>query len=766
MHWMSQRVGRAFSFALLGWVLPFVTAGAYGDDSSQAAALSQDKLWQRTLSLATQGDFSGAADTIRQVHTGGELVERVRSWLESYGAKQAARRELDRADFEKYVNYAKARIERKEYRDALGWALAALDSAEDRGAFLQSDWLQDLVNDSLIAAHELRKEHEWRNAWRIYSYLSSLFEREQRYRKLEREVLTHLRLDTMFGEDSNWKERIEKVRWKYAERALEHIDQYYVEPVAFKELTESALEQLLLLAESKSAQKQFEGLRNEDDRKDFTSRVREHLDQVREASSVDRDECVQRFRRVVKKINKETVRLPEELVVSELLRGALEPLDDFTTIIWPRQSEEFDKHTRGDFVGVGISIIKNRANEIEVVTPLDGTPAYRAGVQAGDIITDVDGTSLKNYSLNKVVRTITGPKGTMVTLTIRRDGVSIRFDLKRAKVKIQSVKGVKRDALDEERWDYWLDRGLGVGYIRITNFQRNTVEDVVNVLSELSAGGLRGLILDLRGNPGGLLDSAWQFASLFLKRDDTVVSTKGRIRSEDHVFHATGAGAGAYSDIPFAVLVDERSASASEIVSGSVRDNHRGVVIGERTFGKFSVQNLIPLGHGGAKLKITTASYYLPNGDSLHRYPESETWGVDPNIPVRLVRKERSKVYQLWREVNLLGPPKPKSEKSATEDDDGAKNEKAKTGDEEKTDVAPDTEQTAEKVADADSKDEADESKEAKLPPLEQPDENDRPNEDPQLDTALLLMRLILLGESYPTLATAELETTMGSAQP
>ncbi len=754
---------------------------ASADNTPHAATLSQDDLWRRTIDLVTHGDFEGATETFKDVRAGGQLTERILAWLEEYEAKQAARRELNRADFEKYVGYAKARIERKEYRDALSWALGALDCAEDREAFLQSDWLLDLVNDSLTAAGEFRQEQKWRQAWYIYSQLSGLFEREPRYEKLEREMLTHLRLDTMFKEDSYWEERIEKVRWKDAERALVYVDKYYIDPVDFRSITENGLEQLLLLTESATAREQFVGLRNDDDRRDFENRMQKRLDQVKDATLVNLDACIDHFKRVVRHINPETIKLPTELIVYELMRGAFEPLDDFTTIIWPKDAEEFDKHTRGDFVGVGISIIKNRADEVEVVTPLEDSSAYRAGIQAGDIITHVNGDSLKGFSLNKVVETITGPEGTMVTLAIRRDGEAIEFSLERANVKIRSVKGVLRNPDDEERWDHWVDRERGVGYIRVTNFQRNTVEDVDNVLSELV--GLKGLILDLRGNPGGLLDSAWQLSSRFLKRDDVIVSTKGRIPSENHVFPAPGNGP--YSDIPLVVLVDERSASASEIVSGAVRDNYRGIVVGERTFGKFSVQNLISLSRSGAKLKITTAGYYLPSGVSLQRGPDSDEWGVEPDIPVRLVNKEVLNAYKLWREANLLGPPKSTDDKPVTDtEDDEAKTGEAKTdtvdtGDGEagsdtaKTDgEAADKADTVEQEsgategtgAEKSAKDD-DASKEDKLPPLEQPDENNRPKQDPQLDTALLLMRVLLAGESYPTLATADTKENIDSVR-
>lgn len=757
------------------WIVLFgawLVAGsfAYSAETQGTVTAKANELWRRGIEQVSKGDFQHAAETVQQI-PGGGFMERIRTWLGEYQAKQAARKEMDRADFERYVGYAKARIERKEYALALDKALLASDVAENREAFLRSDWLQQLVNDSLAKADELRKKSDWKGAWHIYADLGLLYEREPRYQKLEHEVLTHLRLDNMFNEGSNWRERIENVEWKDAESALECIGLYYVEIPDFKIITERGLEQLLLLADSQSAQKSFDGLANEDDRRDFKARIQENLDQVRAVPTLDRRACVERFRRAVQKINKETIRLPEELIVSELMRGALEPLDDFTTIIWPQDVDEFDKHTRGDFIGVGISIIKNKAGEIEVVTPLEDTPAFRHGIQAGDIISKVDGVEIKSYSLNKVVDTITGLPDTPVTLTIRRGESDIEFPLVRSRVKIQSVKGWARRA--DESWNYWADEDNKIAYVRLTNFQKNTAEDLANVMSELRAKGLKGLILDLRWNPGGLLDSAWQVSSLFLNRGDGVVSTKSRNQSEDQ--RLTAAGDGPYSDIPLVVLVDEGSASASEIVSGAIRDNHRGTVIGERTFGKFSVQNLIPLSSSNAKLKITTSRYYLPSGVSLHREPTSEKWGVEPEIAIRLARWERYNAYQLRRDADLLGPPKPPTK---TGDDDkpvDLSKIDPLTGDETEPEKKHDADRDAAKAeasdgeaakSDEEKTADADASKADELPPLEQPDENNRPKEDPQVDTALLYMRVKLLGILYPTLANAEASPTPGMDRP
>lgn len=724
--------------------------------SDTLAGASPDQLWRKGIELVGKGEFSKAAETLRGIPSGGPLTDRVRTWLDEFEAMQAARHAQDQVEFDRYVKYAKERWDRKEFAKALDQTLLAADVAMNRDEFLRTDWVSKLVNDSLEAAERYRKDQKWRKAWHIYADLGALFDREPRYPKLESEMLTHLRLEVMFKEDKNWRERIDKVRWDDARAALECIQHYYVEPADFKKIAERGLEQLLLLAESQAARDALEGLKDDNNRRDFVARVQVKLDQVHNAPSLDWKETAEVFNRAVRDINNSTVKLPEELLVSEVMRGALEPLDDFTTVIWPAESDEFDKHTRGDFIGVGISIIKNRvSDEIEVVSPLEDTPAYRAGIQAGDIITHVDGKDIKGYSLNKVVDTITGPKDSSVSLSVRRDDKTIEFPLKRALVKIQSVKGLRRDGTKEEKWDHWLDKENGIAYIRVTNFQRNTVEDVANVLSELQTKGLRSLVMDLRGNPGGLLDSAWRMSSLFLERGENVVSTRGRDPAENQKLDAQGDGP--WTDLPVVVLVDENSASASEIVAGSIQDTKHGTVLGARTYGKFSVQNLIQLSRSNAKLKITTAKYYLPSGRSLHREITSDTWGVEPDVPVRMVRWERVNMWQLRREADRLGPPKPgKSDDDlAFAGDDEEEDKVVPIVDpegEKKDDAAEQAKADAEKKADHDEED----AEIANLPKIEQPDENDRPKTDPQLDAALVMMRVKLLGDAHPTLATAD----------
>lgn len=777
---MHRGVLRSYALTM-GALWLGLTVTARAADSMPSSLALENRLWREGVELAGNGDFSRARDVFGRITVREEVADKVRAWLDEYEGKQAERLKLNREDFDKYVGYAKARIERKEFRKALTWILVSGNCAENEAKFLAEPWVQSLVNDALVKAEKSREDQDWSEAYGVYWRLADLFPSEPRYEKLVREVVTHLRYENMFKEDSEWLERLDRIRWEDAKRALEYVGMYYVEPADFKAITERALEQLLLLAESSRAQATLEGLGREDDRNEFMVRVRKRLEQVRAAPEVDRRDCVAHLRRVVKKINPSTIEMPEELLVSEMMRGALDPLDEFTTIIWPKEAADFDKHTRGDFIGVGIQIVKNKKDEVEVSTPLEDTPAFRAGIQSGDVITHVDGKSIAGFSLNKVVDTITGPKDTDVTLTIRRDDESIEFPLRRAKVKIQSVKGWTRDREhgDGDEWDYWLDRDSGIAYIRVTNFQRNTVEDVTNVLSELEAKNLRGLVLDLRWNPGGLLDSAYNMSRLFLREGDTVVSTKGRGPNENQQFDVRG-GDGPYKDLPLTVLVNGSSASASEIVSGAIRDNHRGLVVGERTFGKFSVQNLITLGRTKAKLKVTTARYYLPSGVSLHREPGSQTWGVEPDIHTSLVRWERFNAYQMRREQDLIGPAKPeKKDDEKDEDDqlasahspnaddkDGNKEDAGEGGPTDNGDAAdkPTDEEASDKPADEKAADAT--KKDDELPELKQPDENNRPMADPQIDAALLLMRMQLIAQTHPTLAVAEMPAEKNEASP
>jgi len=253
---MQERTDRNPNLAVLtlGILLGLSWGGSVrAEDSGRLGAQARSHVWQRGVALINEGKFSQAAEALAKVGEEDELGGKVSKWLKDFRAQQEQRREMDQADLKKYARYAQERMERKEYALALDWVFRCADVAADRDAFLATDWLQALTNLALEKAETLREKRDWLGAWRLYSDLGAIFDKEPRYRKLEREAQTHYRLDVIFEEGSHWEESLEKVRWEDARAALESIALHYVEPADFKAMCESALGQALILAESKSA---------------------------------------------------------------------------------------------------------------------------------------------------------------------------------------------------------------------------------------------------------------------------------------------------------------------------------------------------------------------------------------------------------------------------------------------------------------------------------------------------------------------------------
>jgi len=323
---------------------------------------------------------------------------------------------------------------------------------------------------------------------------------------------------------------------------------------------------------------------------------------------------------------------PDKLIYSAL-DGMLKSLDPHSGFMPPDSFKEMQVETKGEFGGLGIQIaIKDGV--LTVISPIEDTPAWRAGIQAGDQIVKIGEESTKDMSLIDAVSKMRGPKDTEISITIMREGFKKPklFRIIRDIIKVQSVKQkVLKDT--------------SIGYVKISAFQERTAADLHKALSELMKENITGLILDLRNNPGGLLESAVDVSSQFLPRDSLVVYIKGRdgdkkeYRSRDKAFSTT---------MPMVVLVNQGSASASEIVSGALKDWGRAVILGTQTFGKGSVQSVIPLSDGSG-LRITTAKYYTPKGISI------QNTGITPDITVKLVAKDGAQEHPVLRERDLEG---------------------------------------------------------------------------------------------------------------
>ena len=296
--------------------------------------------------------------------------------------------------------------------------------------------------------------------------------------------------------------------------------------------------------------------------------------------------------------------LQTQEMVTSAIKGMLEDLDPHTNFFSPDDFKDFETSTNGEFGGLGITIEK-QGDYITVVSPLEGTPAYRMGIMAGDKIVKVDGEDVVGISTKNVIKKMRGPKGTKIVVAIQRPGVKkeLIFEIIRDIIKIHSVP-----------YSFVLDNGIG--YIRIRQFSKNTLEELNSALDKLEAQNIRGLVIDLRFNPGGLLGQAVDTVNEFVGNHKLVVYTKGRIATANHEYYTKHDVM--RSGYPIIVMVNGASASAAEIFSGSLQDYDKALIVGKKSFGKGSVQRLFPL-PSDYGIKITVAKYYIESGRCIHK---------------------------------------------------------------------------------------------------------------------------------------------------
>ena len=360
-------------------------------------------------------------------------------------------------------------------------------------------------------------------------------------------------------------------------------------------------------------------------------------------------------------------------LLESALRGMLQDLDPHSAYINTSQWKAFRKKIDGRFGGIGITVgFDNDLNRLKVIAPMVGTPAYDAGMIAGDVILDIDGISTEGMTTDKAIEVLQGRPGTPVKIKIVHEGSNKpeTVTLSRAIIEVPSVYGDARKADDHS--DFMLDKTKKIGYIRITDFIQNTAQDVRSALQELKEAGVKGLILDLRDDPGGLLSAAVEISDLFVPKG-LIVTTKGRNQA-DKVYEASDDHS-LFETIPMVVLVNDHSASASEIVAAALQDHGRAVVVGQRSFGKGSVQNILDLEDGNSVLKLTVATYWRPSGKNIHRFKnakDSDEWGVSPDkgLEVKLSPQQHL-TWAIGRRdrdllLNSTKKPKPEPDKEKT----------------------------------------------------------------------------------------------------
>jgi len=545
------------------------------------------------------------------------------------------------------------------WRLGLVQARLARRLAVDKKKLATEPWFTDLVARTEARGKDRVEKAKWYNALVAYSGLKELLPDNEEWEKMVKAVQRHVRVLGLYGrkspttkaskdEEPHWREVVAHVDADMVEKVIGQLDLTYVSSIDYRKVTRGGLGSIKVLAETPQAANSFPGLKDDAKRKKFLASIDRQIRDVERRDRVTHLDLILALNSVLR-ASEESVELPTEVLAVEFTDGFLDELDKFSSMIWPYDVPNFEKQTMGHFCGVGIQIMKEPGEPLRVVTPLLKTPAYRAGIKAGDLIVKVDGKKTEDRRIDKLVQDIMGDKGTKVVLTIKRGRRIKDYPIIRDRIHIQTIKGWKRQPKTGE-WDYLVDGNDRIGYIRVTQFTSQTAGHLSAALQQLRSGGCRSVVLDLRFNPGGLLRAAARVANEFLL-SGRIVSTRGR-RTRPTELNANSIGR--YRDGDLVVLVNQYSASAAEIVSGALQDWRRAKIIGQRTYGKGSVQNVISIRSHMARLKLTTAYYYLPRGRLLHRKNGAKDWGVDPDIEVFLTPHQTRRWLDIRRKTDIV----------------------------------------------------------------------------------------------------------------
>lgn len=463
--------------------------------------------------------------------------------------------------------------------------------------------------------------------------------------------------------DDDFRERLHGIAPFIVAQALKLAAQGHVEEVDVRQMVLRGIDALVMMAQTPELYDELPELAVETGRAAMLAGLQHEREQIDAAARLTPTR-IERLVNQVVSLNDQALGLPREVILHEFANGAMSQLDEFSAIIWPDELRRFERHTSGNYTGVGIQIQLDPQRNIQVVTPLEDTPAYRADIRPGDLIRTVNGQPTTGWSLNQTAERITGPGGEEVVLGIERpltggEGEDLTLALEvpivRETIVVKTVKGWERT--EGSDWDWFIDDDNGIGYVRLTQFTGSTSTELRMAIEQMRKRGLRGLILDLRFNPGGLLDQAIEVSNIFIPEGDIVgqVDGMGRRAAPRRANPRFAVAA----DLPVAVLINQSSASASEIVSGALQDHTRrgivdAVVFGRRSYGKGSVQNVWGLQDGRSAMKLTKHYYTLPSGRVIHRKPGAADWGVTPDFEVSMLPSQTLDAVLHRRDADML----------------------------------------------------------------------------------------------------------------
>ncbi len=542
--------------------------------------------------------------------------------------------------------------------------------ANQRQQLFSDPFVKNLIQVSIDRGSGLEAKGKWLDSYTSYYYwLSAADPNNKGYSEHAEELLDKAGIAASFQDSpcETRKERYDGITEEMFERAIEALNFTYVHTVDYEKMATAAVKrcdqvaQVLSLAFPEGIDGNSPGAFSAPSPAKvnaWSTALTALQDEIKAAhDKFGKEEFLSVMDRILS-LNDTTVELPRTALISHFAEAALQTLDPYTVMIWPRQADEFEKLMMNEFTGIGVEISKPKGL-LTIASLLPGTPADKAGLDAGDIIVKIDGLATADMSLNCAVKKIQGLKGTVVTLTIRRGADEKNVQVTRDRIIVPSIRGWQRT--EAGNWLYMVDDANKVGYVRITSFVGETASDFEAVVKDLESKGLKALIVDLRYNTGGLLDSAVKITDMFIS-DGPIVSTQPRAGRQVLVEYARARGT--HPNYPLVVLTNAGSASASEIVAGALADPRyqRATLVGTRTHGKGSVQQITPYPGGGAQLKYTMAYYHLPSGQPVKSRDAVEKeggkdWGVGPNVTIDMTSDELTAMLSAQRDNDVLVQP-------------------------------------------------------------------------------------------------------------
>jgi carboxyl-terminal processing protease len=533
--------------------------------------------------------------------------------------------------------------------------------SSEKDAILQDELVQKILRKAEQDAIQDEKEGKWIDAYAHYYYwMTRLYEDDKKFKDHSERLMEMASIEMSLKKSDCGETAMERyagIEPTMFMRALQALEVNYVNSIDYVQMCERIFRRCRLLGQVLvDSPEELAWKADPNQQAEWTALLEALETQTKQDARPKTMRDIAACFDGVMEINQKTLQLPPSVIISHFAESAMSAMDPFTNIVWPWDVKDFEKSMTQQFSGIGVEISKE-TGVLKVASLLPDTPAYRAGLDADDEIVAVNGEPTEKLSIFCAVDKITGPKGTKVNLTIRRPSTGKSWDVTivRDKITVQPLRGWQRKA--DGQWNWMIDPANQIAYIRLTTFTETSAPDLDNILKQLEKEGLNGVILDLRYNPGGYLNSAAEVADLFIREGVIVKSSPRHGMATYEIAHEKGT----HPDYPLVVLINESSASASEIVAGALQDPkyRRATLVGQRSYGKGSVQVVSPYTGGDSQLKYTVAYYHLPSDQQVkNRYQMEKEgrkdWGIAPDVEVKMSISELREMLDMQRANDVL----------------------------------------------------------------------------------------------------------------